>query len=49
MELPEDINDSNIVYLNKIEKTDTKIKSKQDLASTIKPKKLFIKHDEPLT
>lgn len=49
MELPEDINDSNVVYLNKIEKTDSKKDSKQDLASTIKPKKLFIKHDEPVT
>ncbi|CAK60211.1 unnamed protein product (macronuclear) [Paramecium tetraurelia] len=46
MELPNDLNDTYVKYLNQIEESDAKSEDKSDLASTVKPKKLFSKNEE---
>lgn len=45
MELPDDLKDTKVTYLNQIETIDNKRDSKQELTSTVKPKKLFIFDD----
>ncbi|CAD8102426.1 unnamed protein product [Paramecium primaurelia] len=46
MELPNDLNDTYVKYLNQIEESDIKSDDKSDLASTVKPKKLFTKNED---
>ncbi|CAD8203961.1 unnamed protein product [Paramecium octaurelia] len=46
MELPNDLNDTYVKYLNQIEESDAKSEDKSDLASTVKPKKLFSKNED---
>ncbi|CAD8115036.1 unnamed protein product [Paramecium sonneborni] len=46
MELPNDLNDTYVKYLNQIEQSDVKSEDQSNLTSTVKPKKLFFKIEE---